>query len=75
MGAFATSVQMPFQTHSVAFEENRSKTTDKYTNFHLLDFELIGSGVWFYVSNIYKMLWFYGTSVKFSEKRLLELLL
>lgn len=66
---------MPFQTYSVACEENRSKSTDKYTNFHFLDFEIIGSGVQFRVSNIYKMLWFYGTSIKISENHLLELIL
>ena len=39
MGAFATSTQMPFQTHPVACEKKQSKTADKYANFHLVDFE------------------------------------
>lgn len=70
--AFATSAQMPFQTHSVACKENKRKTTDKYINFPFLDFGIRGSGVWFWVSNIYKMLWFSVTSVKISENHLLE---
>lgn len=46
VSAFATSTQMPFQTHSVACEENRRKTTEKYTNIPFLDFEIRGSGLW-----------------------------